>query len=109
MRTTLSFASRLFYEPQEDELAMHRDPGDVSLDMGLSEEAAQAGIACAFLISADFRSTEKTNIRQLCLKNGPTKHCTQTGKPQYKHDKSLRTVYPHSMLLLYQKPSLNAS
>lgn len=34
---------------------MHRDPGDVSLDMGLSEETAQAGIACAFLISADFR------------------------------------------------------
>jgi hypothetical protein len=45
------------YEPQEDELVMHRDPGDVSLDMGLSEEAAQAGIACAFLISTGFRSS----------------------------------------------------
>ena len=44
------------YEAQEDELVMHRDPGDVSLDMGLSEEAVQAGIARAFLISAGLRS-----------------------------------------------------
>ena len=59
MRDTLSFAFQLFYEPQGDELVMHRDPGDVSLDMGLSEEAAQVGIACAFLISADFRSSQE--------------------------------------------------
>ena len=45
------------HEPQEDELVMHRNPGDVSLDMGLSEEAAQAGIACAFVISTGFRSS----------------------------------------------------
>jgi hypothetical protein len=47
------------HEPQEDELVMHRNPGDVSLslDMGLSEEAAQAGIACAFVISTRFRSS----------------------------------------------------
>ncbi len=45
------------YAAQEDEMVMHRDPGDVSLDMGLSEEAAQAGIACAFFIPTGFRSS----------------------------------------------------
>jgi len=44
------------YEAQEDELVKHRNPGDVSLDMDLSEEAVQASIACAFLISAGLRS-----------------------------------------------------
>jgi len=53
----MRFVSFQAYEAQEDELVMHRDPGDVSLDMGLSEEAAQASIACAFLIPAGLRSS----------------------------------------------------
>ena len=52
----MRFAPFQAYEAQKDELVKHRDPGDVTLDMGLSEEAVQASIACAFLISVGLRS-----------------------------------------------------
>jgi hypothetical protein len=63
MRGTTCSLPTLFMQAQEDELILHRNPGDELLDMGLSEEAAQAGIACAFLFSADLRQAEKTTIR----------------------------------------------
>jgi len=45
----------------------HRDPGDASLDLGLSEEAAhaQAGIACAFFnLNRLLLKLRKSYIRQ---------------------------------------------
>jgi len=49
---------------------MHRDPGDASLDLGLSEEAAhtQAGIACAFF-----------NLNRLLLKLRKSYNSTTNG------------------------------
>ena len=66
------------------------------MDIGLSEEAVQAVIACAFSI---FSETELSNTTTLALQNGQS---TMNACRQKSRDlditKNLSAVYPHSML-----------
>jgi hypothetical protein len=71
-------------------LARNQKPGDASMDIGISEEVVQAALV--------FFARKTSNGHYLALENGHTKQRSQTGNPCHGHNKSLSTVYPHSML-----------
>ncbi len=68
-----------------------QEQGVRHMDIGISEEVVQAALVF-------FARNASIGHCFFALENGHTKQRSQTGNPCHGHNKSLNTVYPHSML-----------
>jgi hypothetical protein len=82
----------VFLLPFPGKRPLHTKTGEASLDIGLSEEDGLR------LLLSLFASKSSNRHVFMPLENGHTKQRSQTGNPCHGHNKSLNTVYPHSML-----------
>ncbi len=86
------------------------DPGEYALDIGLSEEDAvgRDRFSLFNLLPSQLYLRRDIPLLLPYVENIYTKRCLQTGKLWLRTQNGPNISIPHSILSLYQKPSMNA-